>query len=103
VAATANIARGKVTFEVRNAGKLPVVFGILQLPMATFQRPKLRFTPSLYGKRLLMTQPFRDLTSASTRQVIRPHPRADPMLLQSTITCRHCALAKTETMPIDAC
>ncbi len=60
VPATANIAPGKVVFEVRNAGKLPAVFGILQLPMAMFQRPKLRFTPSLSGKRLLMTQTFRD-------------------------------------------
>ncbi len=60
VPATANIAPGKVVLEVRNAGKLPVVFGILQLPMATFQRPKLHFTPSLSGKRLLMTQTFRD-------------------------------------------
>jgi class 3 adenylate cyclase len=60
VTATANIAPGKVVFEVRNAGKLPVVFGILQLPMATFQRPTLHFTPSLSGKRLLMTQTFRD-------------------------------------------
>src|SRR3984893_10412111 len=58
--ATANIAPGKVVFEVRNAGKLPVVFGILQLPVATFERPKLHFTPSLSGKRLLMTQTFRD-------------------------------------------
>jgi class 3 adenylate cyclase len=56
----ANIAPGKVMFEVRNAGKLPIVFGILQLPTATFQRPRLRFTPYLSGKRLLMTQAFRD-------------------------------------------
>jgi class 3 adenylate cyclase len=61
VAAAANIAPGKVVFDVRNAGKLPVVFGILQLPNATFQRPKLHFTPSLSGKRLLMTQTFRDV------------------------------------------
>jgi class 3 adenylate cyclase len=60
VAATANIAPGKVVFEVCNAGKLPVVFGILQLPMTTFQRPKLHFAPSLSGKRLLITQTFRD-------------------------------------------
>jgi class 3 adenylate cyclase len=57
---TANIAPGKVVFEVRNAGKLPAIFGILQLPIATFQRPKLHFAPSLSGKRLLMTQTFRD-------------------------------------------
>ena len=57
---TGNIAPGKVVFEVRNAGPLPAIFGILQLPVAAFQRPKLRFAPSLSGKRLLMTQTFRD-------------------------------------------
>ena len=60
VAATANVAPGKVVFEVRNAGKLPVVFGILQLPTAKFQRQKLYFRPALSGKRLLTTQTFRD-------------------------------------------
>jgi class 3 adenylate cyclase len=61
VPATTNIAPGKVVVEVRNAGKLPTVFGILQLPMATsHHRPKLQFTPYLSGKRLLMTQTFRD-------------------------------------------
>ena len=60
VAPTANIAPGKVVFEVRNAGKLPTVFGILQLPTTTFQRPKLHFAPFLSGKRLLMSQTFRD-------------------------------------------
>jgi class 3 adenylate cyclase len=59
-AATANIAPGKVVFEVRNVGKLPAVFGILQLPTTTFVRPRLRFAPALSGKRLLMTQTFRD-------------------------------------------
>jgi class 3 adenylate cyclase len=57
----ANIGPGKVVFEVRNAGKLPALFGILQVPIATFQRPKLHFAPSLSGKRLLMTQTFRNL------------------------------------------
>jgi class 3 adenylate cyclase len=61
VAGAADIAPGKVVFDLRNAGKLPVVFGILQLPTPTFQRPKLRFAPSLSGKRLLMTQTFRDV------------------------------------------
>lgn len=56
----AEVAPGKVVFEVHNAGKLPVVFGILQLPTAAFQRPTLRFAPALSGKRLLMTQTFRD-------------------------------------------
>lgn len=56
----ANIVPGKVAFEVRNTGPLPVVFGILQLPPGTPQRPALRFVPSLSGKRLLMTQTFRD-------------------------------------------
>jgi len=60
LAAATDIAPGKVVFEVRNTGSLPVVFGILQLPSATAQRPKLRFMPALSGKRLLMTQTFRD-------------------------------------------
>jgi class 3 adenylate cyclase len=60
VPAAADIAPGKLVFEVRNDGKLPAVFGILQLPDATFRRPKIRFVPSLSGKRLLMTQTFRD-------------------------------------------
>jgi class 3 adenylate cyclase len=60
VFATANLAPGKVVFDVRNAGPLPVVFGILQLPPGASQRPALRFVPSLSGKRLLMTQTFRD-------------------------------------------
>jgi len=58
--ATANIAPGKVVFEVRNTGKRPAVFGILQLPTATFEHAKLQFAPFLSGKRLLMTQTFRD-------------------------------------------
>jgi class 3 adenylate cyclase len=56
----ANVAPGKVVFDVRNTGKRPVVFGILQLPPVAPQRPALRFMPSLSGKRLLMTQTFRD-------------------------------------------
>src|SRR5580698_7605295 len=44
-----------------NTGNQFAVFGILQLPDARFQRPKLRFASSLSGKRLLMTQTFRDL------------------------------------------
>ena len=54
------IAPGTVVFEVRNAGNRFAVFGVLQFPDATFQRPRIRFTPSLSGKRLLMTQTFRD-------------------------------------------
>jgi class 3 adenylate cyclase len=59
--ATGNVAAGKVVFEVRNAGPLPAVFGILQLPMAAAPRPDLQFAPYLSGKRLLMTQTFRDV------------------------------------------
>jgi class 3 adenylate cyclase len=55
------IAPGKVVFEIRNAGERPAVFGLVQLPSAKLERPKLRFTPFLTGKRLLMTQTFRDL------------------------------------------
>lgn len=61
VPAAASVAPGKVVFEVRNVGQLPTVFGILQLPASAEPRPKLRFVPSLSGKRLLMTQTFRDV------------------------------------------
>ncbi|HZR73547.1 adenylate/guanylate cyclase domain-containing protein [Bradyrhizobium sp.] len=57
---TATLAPGKVVFEVRNTSKRPVIFGILQLPPGAPQRPPLHFMPSLSGKRLLMTQTFRD-------------------------------------------
>jgi class 3 adenylate cyclase len=60
VFAATPMAPGKVVFDVRNAGKEPVVFGILQLPPGAPERPPLRFMPSLSGKRLLMTQTFRD-------------------------------------------
>jgi len=56
----ASLAPGKVVFDVRNQGPRPVVFGILQLPPDASPRPALRFMPSLSGKRLLMTQTFRD-------------------------------------------
>jgi class 3 adenylate cyclase len=60
VPSTGNLAPGKVLFEVHNAGDRFAVFGVLQFPGAAFQRPKISFTPSLSGKRLLMTQTFRD-------------------------------------------
>ena len=40
VPTSGNIAPGKVVFEVRNAGDRFAVFGILQFPDATFQRPR---------------------------------------------------------------
>ena len=43
------------------------------------------------------------LTTATTKAAIRRRPKADPMLIESTITCPHCAVAKTEIMPTDAC
>ena len=56
-----DIAPGKVVLEIRNASERPAVFGVVQLPSAKLERPKLRFSPFLTGKRLLMTQTFRDL------------------------------------------
>jgi len=56
-----SIAPGKVVFEVHNATEdRRGVFGILQLPPGMPARGMLRFTPFLSGKRLLMTQTFRD-------------------------------------------
>src|SRR6185437_14621914 len=57
---TTTLVPGKVVFDVRNTSKRPVVFGILQLPPGAAERPALRFVPALSGKRLLMTQTFRD-------------------------------------------
>ncbi len=56
-----DIAPGKVVLEIRNASERPAVFGAVQLPSAKLERPKLRFSPFLTVKRLLMTQTFRDL------------------------------------------
>jgi class 3 adenylate cyclase len=56
-----SIAPGKVVFEVHNTtADRRGVFGILQLPPGVPARGMLRFTPFLSGKRLLMTQTFRD-------------------------------------------
>jgi len=44
-----------------------------------------------------------ELTSATTKAAIHPRQGLITMLLESTITCPHCAVAKTETMPTDAC
>jgi hypothetical protein len=43
------------------------------------------------------------LTDATTSAVIPRRPKAEPMLLQSVISCHHCRTAKAETMPTDAC
>ena len=56
-----SIAPGRVVFEVHNAtADRRAVFGVLQLPPGMPPRGMLRFTPFLSGKRLLMTQTFRD-------------------------------------------
>jgi class 3 adenylate cyclase len=58
--AQGQVAPGKVTFEVHNATDRRAVFGILQLPPNVPPRGMLKFAPFLSGKRLLMTQTFRD-------------------------------------------
>ena len=58
---TGDLTPGKVVFEVHNATTdRRGVFGILQLPPGVPSRGMLRFAPFLSGKRLLMTQTFRD-------------------------------------------
>jgi class 3 adenylate cyclase len=54
------VAPGKVVFEVRNVTERRAVFGVLLLPPGMPPRGMLRFAPFLSGKRLLMTQTFRD-------------------------------------------
>jgi class 3 adenylate cyclase len=56
-----NLAPGQVVFEVYNAtAERRAVFGVLQLPPGVPARGMLQFAPFLSGKRLLMTQTFRD-------------------------------------------
>ena len=56
------LAPGKVVFEVRNTTDArTAVFGVLQFPPGVPMRGMLNFKPFLSGKRLLMTQTFRDL------------------------------------------
>jgi hypothetical protein len=43
------------------------------------------------------------LTSATTKAGYPSSPKSSSMLLESTITCPHCGIAKAEIMPTDAC
>jgi class 3 adenylate cyclase len=54
------VAPGKVAFEVRNPTDRRAAFGILQFGPGVPPRGMLKFAPFLNGKRLLMTQTFRD-------------------------------------------
>jgi class 3 adenylate cyclase len=58
--AAGQVAAGKVTFEMRNTTDRRAVFGILQFGPNVPPRGMLNFAPFLSGKRLLMTQTFRD-------------------------------------------
>jgi len=56
-----SVRPGPVVFEVRNATTdRRAAFGVLQFPPGIPARGMLRFAPFLTGKRLLMTQTFRD-------------------------------------------
>ncbi len=55
-----SVAPGPVVFEVRNVTDRRAVFGVLNLPPGAPPRGMLQFAPFLSGKRLLMTQTFRD-------------------------------------------
>jgi len=60
--AAGTLAPGKVVFEVHNTtAARTAVFGVLQFPPGVPARGMLKFKPFLSGKRLLMTQTFRDL------------------------------------------
>ena len=59
--AAGTLAPGKVIFDVRNTTAARTgIFGVLQLPPGVPPRGMLKFQPFLSGKRLLMTQTFRD-------------------------------------------
>src|ERR1700704_185492 len=46
---------------------------------------------------------FRKLELRSCLARLHLEPKVEPMLFQSTLVCPHCSVAKTETMPTDAC
>src|SRR5258708_12081309 len=45
---------------------------------------------------------FRKLELRSCHARLHLEPKVEPMLLQSTLVCPHCSVAKTETMPTHA-
>jgi class 3 adenylate cyclase len=56
-----SVAPGKVVFEMRNATDRTGICGVLQLGPGVPPRGMLKFAPFLSGKRLVMSQTFRDL------------------------------------------
>ena len=55
-----SLTPGPVIFEVRSETDRAAIFGVLHLPPGADQHGMLKFRPFLSGKRLLMTQAFRD-------------------------------------------
>ncbi len=55
-----SLTPGPVVFELRSETDRAAIFGILQLPPGADQHDMLKYRPFLSGKRLLMTQAFRD-------------------------------------------
>jgi hypothetical protein len=54
-------------------------------------------------KRDIKRKPSRDARSIVYHAVYAASFRERTMILESVITCPHCATAKAETMPVDAC
>ena len=67
-----SVTPGPVVINVRNETQRQAIFGILQSPPRAIEHGMLTFWPFLSGKRLLMTQTFRDTSARRSRQLPGP-------------------------------
>ena len=67
-----SVTPGPVVINVRNETQRQAIFGIVQSPPRAIEHGMLTFWPFLSGKRLLMTQTFRDTSARRSRQLPGP-------------------------------
>jgi hypothetical protein len=67
-----SVTPGPVVINVRNETQRQAIFGIVQSPPRAIEHGMLTFWPFLSGKRLLMTQTFRDNFRSEISPVARP-------------------------------
>ena len=85
-----SVTPGPVVINVRNETQRQAIFGILQSPPRAIEHGMLTFWPFLSGKRLLMTQTFRD----NFRSEISPVARPCGEWLLSAQPCPSCAFRR---------
>ena len=85
-----SVTPGPVVINVRNETQRQAIFGIVQSPPRAIEHGMLTFWPFLSGKRLLMTQTFRD----NFRSEISPVARPCGEWLLSAQPCPSCAFRR---------